>query len=258
MDEIVFDQRNKSYGAYALRRSYHKHLLKAIVICFGMFSFGLYTPKMANALGLLSKEDSGMEKTVIIDLKTIEDLPEKFEKEIEKVEPKIEDNQQKFKELIAADKDDQMDPNIQNDKLDNIGATTVVNKDTSHAIVIYKEPEEVIKIVETKPFVEVDQKAQFIGGIDAFQKFLETTLIYPKMPLEDGIEGTAFVTFVVSLDGKVTDVKISGTSGNTALDEEARRVIKRASGMFRPGKVKGEEVISYCSIPIEFVVETDD
>ncbi|MFM6983423.1 MAG: hypothetical protein ACKOXF_04770, partial [Chitinophagaceae bacterium] len=57
MNDIVFDNRNKGYGAFDLRNVYEKHLLKALALSVSIFVFSLYTPKIANTLVLFDKEE---------------------------------------------------------------------------------------------------------------------------------------------------------------------------------------------------------
>ena len=60
MDDIVFDNRNKEYGAFAIRKAYAKNLLTAIGIAVLVFSFSMYTPAIAKKLGLF--KDKAAEK----------------------------------------------------------------------------------------------------------------------------------------------------------------------------------------------------
>ena len=67
MDEMVFETRNKAYGAYTLRGEYHKHLLKALALSCSIFVFGLYSPKMVKSLGLFAdKPEETLDTTTIV------------------------------------------------------------------------------------------------------------------------------------------------------------------------------------------------
>ena len=67
MDEMVFETRNKAYGAYTLRGEYHKHLLKALALSCSIFIFGLYSPKMVKSLGLFAdKPEETLDTTTIV------------------------------------------------------------------------------------------------------------------------------------------------------------------------------------------------
>ncbi len=104
-------------------------------------------------------------------------------------------------------------------------------------------------------FTIVDEKAKFRGGQDAFNLYLEDKLIYPEKLFAQNISGTTYVKFIVEKNGIVRDVTVVKTSGQNALDIEAVRVIKKTSGKWAPGKIKGQAVSSYLSLPIVFEID---
>ena len=123
---------------------------------------------------------------------------------------------------------------------------------------------------QVKPYVvkdsiqcePVDQSAElkavilpsYPGGEAALQQFLASTVIYPVIAQENGIEGTVIVQFVIDVDGSITHVEVLESSGEVSLDKEALRVIK-AMPKWNPGTVDGEPAKFQYQIPIAFKLE---
>jgi protein TonB len=260
MDDIVFDRRNKSYGAYMLRGLYSKNLLKAIGISVGVFVFSLYTPKMAKAIGLFS--DKGEE---ILDTTTIVlSAPPSIKEDAPPPPPpppevEVQRPTEKFMEMLAVKKEEAEDPppTIEDLKDKDIGTEKIEGTATDDPPPIVEEVVGTGEVIDDKIYVNVDQKAQFIGGDEALAEFLHDNLDYPEEAKMYEQEGTTIVSFIVTADGTVIDVKVGRTSGVPKLDAEAVRVIKRTSGRFKPGKINGKAVKSYCQLPITFELEEE-
>lgn len=106
--------------------------------------------------------------------------------------------------------------------------------------------DEIYKVVEVAP--------EFIGGQKAMTDFLIKNVKYPEDDQKKGIEGTVYVSFVVEKDGSVSEVKaIRGV--NTSLDNEAIRVVKLMSKMWKPGTQKGKPVRVQFNLPIKFKLD---
>jgi len=101
----------------------------------------------------------------------------------------------------------------------------------------------------------LDEVASFKGGIDALNHFIVKNTRYPSEAAKNGVKGRVVVRFLIKTDGKVSEVKIIQSSGSALLDQEAIRIIKKSSGKWIPGKVKGKSVNSYVQIPITFELD---
>jgi TonB family protein len=106
------------------------------------------------------------------------------------------------------------------------------------------------------PYFDCDQRPQFFGSSDPrhfLREWVYQYLKYPGSALQQGIQGTVMVEFVIEKDGKVTGVRVlKGVSEE--LDAEAVKVIS-ASPKWKPGKVSGNKVRSSISLPVEFRLE---
>ena len=107
---------------------------------------------------------------------------------------------------------------------------------------VVEKEEEIFLIVETQPEPE--------GGMEAFYKFINKNLEYPKQARRMGVEGKVFMQFVVDKDGTLTDIKVLKGIGS-GCDEEALRVLKMAP-KWKPGKQRGRPVKVRMSIPIVY------
>ncbi|MCO5947715.1 TonB family protein [Mucilaginibacter flavidus] len=107
----------------------------------------------------------------------------------------------------------------------------------------YQLPKDVI--------VKVDVFPQFVGGMEAFYKYLGRTMMYPVAARENNIQGKVIVSFIVEKDGSLSDFKM--TRSIPALDAEALRVLK-LSPRWSPGLVKNEPVRVFYSVPISFAL----
>lgn len=105
-------------------------------------------------------------------------------------------------------------------------------------------------------YYDCDQRPMFLNSADPRQfleKWVYQYLKYPEDALRDGVQGRVMVDFIIGIDGKVTDVKVSkGVSPE--LDAEAVKVVS-ASPKWKPGRRNGEKVRTSMSIPVEFRLE---
>jgi protein TonB len=99
-------------------------------------------------------------------------------------------------------------------------------------------------------FTVVEESAEPNGGMEAFRKYLEKNLKYPKQARKMGVEGKVFVQFVVDKDGSISDVKAIKGIG-AGCDEEAIRIIQE-SPKWKPGKQRGRPVKVRVVVPIVF------
>lgn len=102
----------------------------------------------------------------------------------------------------------------------------------------------------------VDESATFPGGMKAYSKFLKTNLKYPLQAKKMGIEGKAFMSFVVDADGSLSDFKLLRGIG-AGCDEEALRVIM-SSPKWIPGKQAGVAVKTKMNLRVVFKLDNAD
>jgi periplasmic protein TonB len=262
LEEIVFQNRNKSYGAYLLRTDYQNVIKKSLLIGISIFGLAVLTPM------LWAKVESKMDREVIA---TVTDyhIPEP-PKEIEQpkietpppVEPEPEVRSQiRFTEPKIVD-DSQVTelPPDQDDlnKAINIGTENVVGKDepipTEDPDAVQGKEIDMPVTVETEEknqiYIAVEQNPEFAGGMNALLKFLQKNLHYPTPAVNANVMGKVYMQFVVGQDGNISKVDVLKGIG-FGCDEEAERVVKLMP-KWSPGRQSGRAVAVKFTLPISF------
>lgn len=99
---------------------------------------------------------------------------------------------------------------------------------------------------------DVDQMPTFPGGVYALMNYLSSNIQYPYRAQELGVQGRVVVSFVVEIDGSISDFQVV-QSVFPDLDNEALRVV-RAMPRWTPGRVNGEKVRVKYNVPISFIL----
>ncbi|HKJ42423.1 MAG TPA: energy transducer TonB [Sunxiuqinia sp.] len=102
-------------------------------------------------------------------------------------------------------------------------------------------------------FYIVEEMPEFPGGELALRQFLANAIKYPVIAQENGIQGKVYVSFVVGMDGRVSDARVV-RGVDPSLDKEALRVVNSLP-VWKPGKQRGKPVRVAFSVPINFVLQ---
>ncbi|WP_026631959.1 energy transducer TonB [Dyadobacter alkalitolerans] len=92
---------------------------------------------------------------------------------------------------------------------------------------------------------------QFKGGLPKMYRFLGENIRYPMDASQRGVTGRVYLSFVVCEDGSMCEYKVESGVG-FGLDDEALRVVKKMSGMWEPGMMRGKIVRVRYNLPINF------
>lgn len=112
------------------------------------------------------------------------------------------------------------------------------------------DPSELYEEEEVRFFV-VEKQPEFPGGQDSLFSYIKTTVKYPAIAQEKGIQGKTRCQFTIEKDGSITEVEVIQTSGDESLDKEAVRVVK-SMPKWNPGKQRGRPVRIKNTITIPF------
>jgi protein TonB len=246
---MVFEQRNRNYGAYDLRKSYSKLLLFALLGTLGFVGVAIGLPKVMSMFGEDENAGNMLKKEVMVELQQAEeDKAEEEPPPPPPPPPPPQIQQLQFTPPVATNEEVEEEPPTQEEVQNtNVGETTQEGEN------IDAPPQvEVNQVVEDEIFdaAALSEQAEPNGGMAAFYDFLKKNMKYPAMEKESGIEGKVYVSFVVSPDGTLSDFVIK-RSVSKGLDNEAVRVIK-ASPKWTPGKMGGKAVKSRFTLPINF------
>ena len=252
-NELVFEEKNKDYGAYAIRKGYNRTVVIALAISVFTFLFFISLPKIIEFFGKTEEAVVAGPTEVQIDLTEPPPIDESEPPPPPPPPPPVLETI-KFTPPVVVDEVIEEIPPVQ-EKLSetNVGETTQEGTGDQEIIIpddVGSGPVE----VKEEIFTVVEQMPSFQGGDGELMKFIQKNIVYPAVEKEAGISGTAYVTFVVDKDGKITDVKIlRGVSGGPNCDKEAMRVIK-AMPAWKPGKQNGRPVSVHYNLPIKFVL----
>ena len=262
LNEVVFEKRNKEYGAYALRNEANVFLKKALFIGVGLFGLLAMTP-----LVIANLKPKAIENPVFVDI-NIKDLnlPEDVvERPIPRVIPPKAPVQVKTQSLTPPTPTrDAVKEETINQKVDDavISTTTTpgvaVTNPNQHVATGTENGKEIVKETPAIPnpneiVKNVDVEADFIGGVNAFRTKVLQNFDSSVIENETGEVVKAVVTFVVERDGTISNIKVSGT--NTDFNKEAEKTIKGIKGKWNPAKFQGENVRSYFRFPISMQFE---
>lgn len=262
--DLVFEGRNKEYGAYVLRKETGKRNLKSMLLVFAVI-----IAIMAAVAAKVAIENAFPKKVAMETDVELSKLAQKKEAKVEKKAP-VKVEEQKVVEKVKSSvkftppvikKDDEVKPEEElksqedlNKTKTAIGSFDVKGNDEAGGEVL--KAKEVIaqpeppKEEETKVFDVVEVMPSFPGGQGALFEWLSKNIKYPVVAEENGVQGRVIVTFVVERNGSITDVQVV-KSVDPSLDKEAVRVVK-AMPHWIPGKQNGSAVRVKFTVPVTF------
>jgi protein TonB len=265
LDEIVFENRNKMYGAYALRKDAAKYtnlgmvyaLSPLILLALIAIIYGKTRSNNSNtSLRALTADSKKIIETAVVKIENLQIVPDiSFEKisdvidynnivrdkEINKVIKKNNDNRpinsqiKQHASIIL---------NVGIGSLPTIGQG-INGTDIGGNFPTLKAPE--------KPFDFVEIMPEFPGGMQAMYNYITNNLQYPKLAKESNRNGRVVLSFVVNADGSISDINIMEGIG-FGCDDEAKRVISEMPN-WKPGIQNGTQVSVRLILPINFTQE---
>ena len=264
--DLMFENRNKEYGAYVLRRQTTARNIKSIIAVLIIFALVMVYMVAKNAYDDYQK--AHMAQTQVTELTALQEQKkeakverkeivkqEKVEQVVEKVKSSIKFTAPVIKKDNEVNPEDEMksQDEIMNSKV-AVGFANVIGNDESGEVLKAKEAlvTEPVKPKEeeNKVFDVVEQMPSFPGGMNALMDYLRKAIKYPPVAEENGIQGRVVCTFVVERDGSVTDVRVA-KSVDPSLDKEAVRVVS-AMPKWIPGKQNGQSVRVKYTLPVTF------
>ena len=267
LDEIVFENRNKAYGAYDLRTSYRSLLTKAFIFGTLLFLIVAIAPFVAMKIKEMNAKETTEVNANLIDILPEEEIIIDQPKEEEPPpppppkEPEVQEViQNVVPEPVKAPKVETPPPPISKQLETTTGVVAVEGvktptyspppppPSTGKTATVEVKPQ----VSETQVYTEVEQLAEFPGGINSFRSKVGNSFDTSVM---DGDEGTvkSEITFVVERDGSITDVKASGS--NKYFNAEAIRTVKSIKNKWSPAKINGKSVRYRFRLPLTMQFE---
>ncbi|MFN6943693.1 MAG: energy transducer TonB [Cytophagaceae bacterium] len=258
MDDIVFEDKNKLYGAYLLRKLYSRNILVAFFATAATFAAILFTffyfstKEKEEIVKIVEVKNELIELPPIMpdvelpppppppkiempEIKTVKFVPPKVvpdeQIQVEEIPPSIEELAEAAISDVTQDGDSIADngvPNIEG----VLGGTGDVE---------VKEPLIIRSVGATFP-----------GGLEAFNRCIQDKIQYSRLAIMNEVEGTVHVSFKVTAEGKVTNVRVlKGIFKD--LDEQAIKAVQECEG-WTPGIQNGVRVPMGMQIPVRFTL----
>lgn len=250
-DDVVFQNRNKAYGAYALRKAYHDRILLGLGVSVLLAIVLTTLPRFLKTE--IKTKDLG--RIITCTLGPVLSDPPVIEKNVQ-VAPKAMKQEKVRANTI---------PIVTKQKVDDAPVTTepvmasIEGTDTGVAtdlpVAGTGSDVAVVSVEKVGPdfVVGAEVMPQYQGGMEELMKFIKKKMRYPATPKRMGIDGTVFVSFIVNGDGSIRDVSVI-RGVHEDLDKEAMRVISMLPG-WKGGKQGGYPVAVKMVLPIKFALE---
>jgi protein TonB len=248
-DDIVFEVRNKEYGAYKLRKKYNRTVLIALLVGIIILATAVITPYL-NAKALVNRSKRA-ERQVVVKMENLDQPnqqvappppppppPTDVVQQQRYVPPQVVDSikPEDVKQLMTADQ----------------AQTEVTNKEVVEVVQQVKEEVQEAEAEQT-PFVVVEEMPMFPGGDPALLAYIAANTQYPEIAKENNIQGKVIVRFCVTSKGGVNQVSVL-KGVDPELDKEAIRVVTTLP-TFKPGKQGGKPVPVWYMVPIAFTLK---
>ena len=264
--DLLFENRNKEYGAYVLRQQTSTRNIISIITVLILFAIVMAVMVAKNAID--DYRAKNMPHTQVVELTPWND--KKTEPKAERVEPIREEKIEKIVEKVKSSikfvapiikKDSEVNPDEEMKTQDEImsskvavGFANVIGNDESADVLKWKDAivNEPVKPKEeeNKVFEVVEQMPSFPGGTTALMQYLSKNTKYPPVAEENCIQGRVVCSFVIERDGSVSDVRII-KSVDPSLDKEAIRVVS-SMPKWIPGRQNGQMVRVKYNLPVTF------
>jgi protein TonB len=260
-NELLFENRNKNYGAYVIRKEYNENLIKSffaamlsMLLCAGIFA--MLNRKNAGETIIPTKQDFEQVK-IEIDLRDL--TPQKVVTPLHRAEAKpaaVKENtnvvalvKNELKLLEETKTVDNTPGKIATPS--NLNATQSEIFPTSESGISHADKIPGSNLENSiKSQAELDVQPEFPGGYKKLMDYLSRTIVYPMSAKENEIKGTVYVSFKVDERGKVSEVKLV-RGLYSACDAEVLRVVKSFPD-WKPGIYQGRNVSVLFSLPVTF------
>ncbi len=257
VEDMIFQTRNREYGAYVLRKTYNNRVTRSIIAAVIIFGLGVASPLIVDALSAMA-EDSEAAKRKITEVDLLPPPP--IDKNEPPPPPPVEPPPLKttikfLPPVVAPDEEVQEDPPKQEEleKADP-GTKTQEGNDAGTDLSLLEGTNDKAKeVIEEKDevFTVVEQMPGYPGGDEALLKYIKENVKYPAIARENEVQGTVYISYVVDKTGAVTNVRVGRGNVGGGCEEEAVRVIKTLP-RYTPGKQNGRPASVSFMVPVKF------
>jgi len=258
--EVVFEGKNKNYGAYELRKTSPVNTTKALIYGSVVFLVLFFSPKIYSLIkGSIPEEKEELAQEVVLTPPPPVNPETPPPPPVEPPPPKV-DQVKMPPPIVKPDIEVQDEPpTVEKLKEADPGQKDIKGDPT--ADIVIAEPvgegpkrEAAVAVDDNKvyDFVSIEKVPEYPGGMPAFYKYLGSAIKYPPMAQENNVQGKVSLSFVVERDGSLTDITVIRGPGS-GTNEEAVRVLK-ASKRWIPGIQNGKPVRVKYNIQVNFTL----
>lgn len=266
--DIVFEGKNKEYGAYEMRAKsvsrHNKAMIVIVIVIIAVFALAFLVNTVIKSVEARPTDEAEQALVEMATEEAEEETPEEEPQRVEEQQPEVVKeellNTVKLTEIAIVDDNEVKEEIKSQDELretetavgkqnEDRGVDDIINAQEHKDVVVVEEkkPE---PVDDNKVFESVEQHPQFPGGDAALLKYVSDHIRYPSVAQENNIQGRVVVQFVVTKTGSIGQVKVV-RSKDPDLDKEAVRVVKTLP-KFVPGKMNGHAVNVWYTLPITF------
>lgn len=254
---LVFEGKNKAYGAYELRNDSSNRHLKALLV---VTAVGLAVIFLPNLIKSFIPKEREVIQTTEVELAALDNVNEvSKENQIEEIKPVapppmlkatvqftppvvVKDEEVTEQKMLTQDELSETDKQISVATVEGTKDGVDVRDLAEHKVITEAPKEEI--------FIHVEQMPSFPGGDEELMKWLSNNIQYPTIASEQGIQGRVTLRFVVRPDGSIDDVQVV-KSLEPSCDKEAIRAVKKMPKWI-PGRQNGNPVSVYFNLPVVF------
>lgn len=257
--ELIFQDRNRAYGAFKMRSESRKRHTWAMVSVVLLAGIACCIPTLIKLAAPNKVDEKIVEVAVLSQLEEAEVKQEEFKKVDPITPPPALKSSIKFtapvirKDEEVSEVDEIKSQSELSESKVTISIADVKGNDELNGKDIAELKEVIVKEDDSKPYTMVEQMPQFPGGPNELLAYIAKHLHYPTVAIENGVQGKVYVRFVVSASGDVERVEVA-RSLDPYCDKEAMRVIASLPRWI-PGKQNGRNVPVYFTVPIIFKLQ---
>lgn len=270
LDDMVFEGRNKAYGAFILRQSYNQHLTRAACIAFSLFLLLVNIPLIIGKIWpdltitpslpvindevlTLTKIDLTKGALAVAPPAPVVVTPPRPVESILRIvaDNKIQDLPKEEPTNVAPNSG-----SLGTLALPGVIGGIATGSDTNATGTVgvgSTDSGNTATKASAQPFSYVEVMPEFAGGQEALRKFMQRNLHYPAQALSNSVAGKVLVSFVVNTDGSISNVEVTKGLG-FGTDEEAARVVRKMPS-WTPGRQNNRAVPVRYTLPITFRYE---
>ena len=260
LNEVIFENRNKNYGAYAIRQSYNDSLIKSLICLSSMIALVFGSAFIYNK----ATKESVVEKLTIFNDPTLDPIEYTTKVDITPITKPVQNTAAAatapagaISTTITDDAPEPTSPTNLNTPISGVGTETAtgvspVGPETSTvtSISVVAVP----TILSSEVVVVADEMPEFEGGVAGLMRYVKQNISYPSVAREIGVEGIVYVSFVVNESGNVESAKVMKGIGY-GCDEEVIRVVSKMPRWKKVGRNAGHPVKVRFNIPVAFKLQ---